>query len=108
MSTVAASSREKTVLRLYILVYKLFTARLETRMGPVLTALEARANLTEAFILLRIKRLNIGIIVLQATRSAAQTKENCFKINRTHINRESLIIVDHSELQQYLVYTREQ
>jgi hypothetical protein len=41
-------------------------------------------------------------------RSTAKTKENGFKINRTHINVESLMIVDYSELEEYLVYTTEQ
>ena len=56
MSTVAASSRGKKVLLLYILVYKDFTARSATRMGRVLAARrDARANLTERLLLLRIK-----------------------------------------------------
>ena len=77
MSTVAASSRGKKVLPLYILVYKDFTARSGTRMGRVLAAWrEARANLTERVLLLRIKCFffNNSIIVLQAMRSFAETK----------------------------------
>ena len=77
MSTVAASSRGKRVLLLYILVYKDFTARSGTRMGCVLAAWrEARANLTERVPLLRIKCFFFynSIIVLQAMRSFARDK----------------------------------
>ena len=67
MSTMAASSRQKKVLLLYILVYKDFSARLETRMSCVLAAWRrARANLTERVLLRHIKCFNNDIIVLQA------------------------------------------
>jgi hypothetical protein len=67
MSTVAASSRGKKVLLLYILVYKDFTARSGTRMGRVLAAWrEARASLTQRVLLHHAERFNNGIIVLQA------------------------------------------
>jgi hypothetical protein len=45
-------------------------------MSPVRATIIVRANLTKGVVMLHIKRFNNGIIVLQAIRSIAETKEN--------------------------------
>lgn len=75
MSTVAASSRGKKYYYSISLCIKTLPRVQGTRMGRVLAAWrEARANLTERVLLLRIKCFNNGIIVLLAMLSFAETK----------------------------------